>query len=95
MMMFRVSAAHETHLQWCCVVGVDRVLAVILEFLTFFGQDTSKVWETGLCPLDQFCISDVCSVNYFTLMYELGPGSSVGIATELRTGRSGNRIPVG
>jgi len=24
-----------------------------------------------------------------------GPGSSVGIATELRTGRSGDRIPVG
>ena len=28
-------------------------------------------------------------------MYMCGPGSSVGIATELRAGRSGDRIPVG
>jgi hypothetical protein len=32
----------------------------------------------------------------FRLQYILcGPGSSVGIATELRAGRSGDRIPVG
>jgi len=66
--MFRVSAAQETPLQWCCVVGVDRVVAVVLEFITFFGQDTAEVWETALCPLVQFCISDVLSMNYFTLM---------------------------
>jgi len=47
--MFRVSAAQETPLYWCCVVGVDRVVAVILDFLTFFGQDTAKVWERELC----------------------------------------------
>ena len=29
------------------------------------------------------------------LVCKVGWGSSVGIATELRTGRSGNRIPVG
>ena len=27
--------------------------------------------------------------------YKEGPGTSVGIATELRAGRSGDRIPVG
>ena len=35
--------------------------------------------------------------SYITCMYTVGrgPGSSVGIATELRAGRSGDRIPVG
>ena len=34
---------------------------------------------------------------YFGAMYWTwrGPGSSVGIATELRTGQSGDRIPLG
>jgi hypothetical protein len=39
----------------------------------------------------------LCFDRYFILcMYQIsGPGSSVGIATELRAGRSGDRIPVG
>ena len=37
-----------------------------------------------------------CSVLYKRLLFGYGgPGSSVGIATELRAGRSGDRIPVG
>ena len=56
------------------MVGVDRVVVVvvILEFLTIFGQDMSKIWETALYSSVQFCISDVLlSMNYFTLMYLL------------------------
>jgi hypothetical protein len=37
------------------------------------------------------CIVQFCYCNLFLR----GPGSSVGIATELRAGRSGHRIPVG
>ena len=32
---------------------------------------------------------------YYLYRYYCGPGSSVGIATELRVGRSGDRIPMG
>ena len=32
---------------------------------------------------------------YIDIVIERGPGSSIGIATELRAGRSGDRIPVG
>jgi len=35
-----------------------------------------------------------CTIIYI-LLFIGGPGSSVGIATELRAGRSGDRIPVG
>jgi hypothetical protein len=36
-----------------------------------------------------------CMHGNDTYTVQNGPGSSVGIATELRVGRSGNRIPVG
>jgi hypothetical protein len=32
--------------------------------------------------------------DFLCYLYEGGPGSSVGIATELRAGRTGDRIPV-
>ena len=35
------------------------------------------------------------AISYCGLVVVSGPGSSVGIATELRAGRSGDRIPVG
>jgi len=36
-----------------------------------------------------------CRVLHTSSSLQVGPGSSVGIATELRAGRSGDRIPVG
>jgi hypothetical protein len=38
-----------------------------------------------------FGTSEICAVR----QDKYGPGSSFGIATELRTGRAGERIPVG
>ena len=37
----------------------------------------------------------MCTPLYYKYYKQRGPGSSVGIATELRAGRSGDRIPVG
>ena len=47
------------------------------------GAVSSLAYMTKLCPFQQELY-----------LWESGPGSSVGIATELRAGRSGDRIPV-
>jgi len=45
-------------------------------------------------PPESACISTLIYF-YLTITHKSGPASSVGIATELLAGRSGDRIPVG
>jgi hypothetical protein len=51
----------------------------------------------GRCSLVDYC--DIkfgwCRANYGISWHRGGPGSSVGVPTELRAGRPGDRIPVG
>jgi hypothetical protein len=62
-------------------------------------------WRTGKIPVPfsqtnkqiVYYVKNTTIVHncWYPIMTTCGPGSSVGIATELRAGRSGDRIPVG
>ena len=70
------------------LVGVRIAITRLFKGLKFNNTDTLSAAPYLLLLLNtlilQFCFTDVG-----------GPGSSVGIATELRAGRSGDRISVG
>jgi len=50
------------------------------------------MWDCTLTS--QYILTILCLIKHKYLIV-CGPGSSVGIATELQAGRSGDRIPVG